>query len=72
MHCPAHSKEKTEISQGNEVANVATKSAVLQPWKACMAAIPTQNLNKWPDLTDPKAVYEKRLLKGREMGKMGS
>lgn len=72
MHCPAHSKEKTEIGQGNEVADVATKAAALQPWKPCMAAIPTQNQNKWPGLTDPKAVYEKRLLKGREMGKMGS
>ena len=59
MHCPAHTKDKTEISQGNELADTAAKAAALQPWKEYMAAIPTQNQNKWPDLTDPKAVYEK-------------
>ena len=59
MHCPAYTKGKTEISQGNELANAAAKAAALEPWKECVAAIPAQNQNKWPDLTDPKAMYEK-------------
>ncbi|KAM7077745.1 uncharacterized protein J5F26_016218 [Ciconia maguari] len=59
IHCPAHIKDTTEISEGNALADAAAKAAAQQPLKECMVAISMDNQNEWPDLIDPKAMYEK-------------
>ncbi|KAK4805208.1 hypothetical protein QYF61_005376 [Mycteria americana] len=59
IHCPAHSKDTTEISDGNALADAAARAAAQQPLKERMVAISMDNQNEWPHLRDPKAMYEK-------------
>ncbi|XP_064356244.1 uncharacterized protein LOC135324271 [Dromaius novaehollandiae] len=59
IHCPAHTKDTTEISRGNALADAAAKAAARQPLKECMGAVPRMDQSEWPNLIDPKTMYEK-------------
>ncbi|KAK4811224.1 hypothetical protein QYF61_022121 [Mycteria americana] len=49
IHCPAHTKDTTDISEGNALADAAVKAAAQQPLKECMVAISMDNQNEWPN-----------------------
>ncbi|KAK4825034.1 hypothetical protein QYF61_023038 [Mycteria americana] len=59
IRCPARTKDTTEISKGNALADPAARAAARQPLKERMVAISMDNQNEWPHLRDPKATYEK-------------
>ena len=59
IHCPAHTKDTTEISRGNALVDAAAKAAARQPLRECMGAVPRMDQSEWPNLIDPKTMYEK-------------
>ena len=36
IHCPAHTKDTTEVSKGNALADTAAKGAARHPLRECM------------------------------------
>ncbi|GAB0210142.1 hypothetical protein GRJ2_003480000 [Grus japonensis] len=59
IHCPAHTKDTTEISKGNALADVAAKAAAQQSLRECMVALSMVNQCEWTSLMDPKTMYGK-------------
>ena len=59
INCPAHPKDTTEISKGNALADAAAKAAAHEPLRGRVVALPRMNQSEWPNVIDPRTMYEK-------------